>query len=188
MEQPSNTNTTNGTALELPEYGPAMLALPNDKQRAFVAALFNEDAPRKGDGLLIYAAREAQYGTATSSTKSLSVIANRIVHNERTQKAINEYAITAVRTGLAPEVVRSIKNVVRDPGHRDHARILALVYDRLDPLQTLHTVKVEDNRPPTVEATQKVLDRIEQLMQRVGLAPPKVIEGDFQVVEKGAPA
>ena len=42
----------------------------------------------------------------------------------------------------------------------------------------MHTVKVEDSRPPSPEATQKVLDRIEELMKRVGLAPPKVIDGD----------
>jgi hypothetical protein len=59
-----------------------------------------------------------------------------------------------------------------------------MVLDRTDPLQTLHTVKVEDTRPPSVEATQAVLDRIEALMQRAGLLPKSapVIDGECRDV------
>jgi hypothetical protein len=175
--------------VDLPEHGPAMLALPNDKQRAFVAALFNEDAPRKGDGLLIYAAREAQYGTATSSAKSLSVIANRIVHDDRVQAAIAEHSRRVLRT-IPPEAIRALKDLIADPKHRDHARAIAMVLDRTDPLQTIATVRVEDARPPSVEATQAVLDRIEALMQRAGLLPKSapVIEGECRDVTGQAPA
>jgi hypothetical protein len=51
------------------EYGPRMLALPNDKWRAFVVALFDEDAPEKGKGLFQYAAMTAGFGKPTSSAK-----------------------------------------------------------------------------------------------------------------------
>ncbi|HTC04894.1 MAG TPA: hypothetical protein VK749_15935 [Xanthobacteraceae bacterium] len=167
---------------EAPEWGPAMLALPTDRQRAFVAALYDDDAPRKGDGLLIFAAAAAGYGTPTSSKKSLSVIANRIVHDDRVQAAIAEFSQRSVRI-IPPEAVRALKDLIRDPTHKDHARGIAMVLDRVDPLQTMHTVKVEDNRPPTIEATQKVLDRIDELMQRVGLAPaPKVVDGECRDV------
>jgi hypothetical protein len=72
-----------------------------------------------------------------------------------------------------------LKNLIRDPKHKDHARGIAMVLDRADPMQTVHTVRVEDVRPPSVEVTQAVLDRIEALMHRAGLAPPaKVINGD----------
>ena len=176
---------------EPPQMGPNMLALPNDRWRAFVVALYDEDAPRKGEGegLLVYAARKAGFGTATSSPKSLGVQANRICYDERTQKAIAEYSIAVVRSGLAPEVVRAIRNVVNDPAHRDHARMLALVYDRLDPLQTLHTVKVEDHRPASPEITQKVLERIDELARRAGLLPPpQIIDGECSDVTEQAPA
>jgi hypothetical protein len=166
---------------EPPQMGPNMLALPNDRWRAFVVALYDE--------LLVYAARKAGFGTATSSPKSLGVQANRICYDERTQKAIAEYSIAVVRSGLAPEVVRAIRNVVNDPAHRDHARMLALVYDRLDPLQTLHTVKVEDNRPASPEITQKVLERIDELARRAGLLPsPQIIDGECSDVTEQAPA
>jgi len=48
-----------------------MLAL-SEKRRASVCALYDDEAPLKGDGLLIYAARTAGYGTPTSSNKTPS--------------------------------------------------------------------------------------------------------------------
>jgi hypothetical protein len=187
MAQPS---IANDTALELPEHGPAMLALPNDKQRAFVAALFSEEAPRKGDGLLIYAAREAQYGTATSSTKSLSVIANRIVHDDRVQAAIAEHSRLVLRT-IPPEAILALKDLIRDPKHRDHARAIAMVLDRTDPLQTIATVKIQDERPEAIaQVTEKVLARIEEIARRynLGAPPATIIDGEFSVIEGTVPA
>jgi hypothetical protein len=172
---------------ERTEWGPAMAALPNDRQRAFVVALYGEEAPRKGDGLLIYAARAAGYGTPTSSTKSLGVIANRIVHDGRVQAAIVEHSRSVLRA-VPPEAIRALKDLIRDPKARDHARAIAMVIDRTDPLQTLHTVRVEDTRPPSPEVTQKVLDRIEELMQRAGMIPlpPNVIDGEYSDVTEQA--
>ena len=118
--QMTQTNKANLDTIDPPESGPKMLALPNDRWRNFVVALFDEDAPQHGR--LLYAIRKAGFGTPTSSTKSLSVQANRIRHDERTKAAVAEYSIAAVRSGLAPDVVRGIRNVVNDPRHRDHAR------------------------------------------------------------------
>ena len=164
------------------EWGPAMAAI-NDKRRSFVVALYDEAAPRKGDGLLIYAAKTAGYGTATSSTKSLSVIANRIVHDDRVQAAIVEHSRTVLRA-VPPEAIRALKELIRDPKARDHMRAIAAVIDRTDPLQTMHTVKVEDTRPPSPEFTQKVLQRIDELARRAGIlpAPQIMIEGDCRDV------
>ena len=168
------------------EWGPAMAAI-NDRRRAFVVALYDEAAPRKGDGLLIYAAKTAGYGTATSSTKSLSVIANRIVHDDRVQAAIVEHSRTVLRA-VPPEAIRALKELIRDPKARDHARAIAMVIDRTDPLQTLHTVRVEDTRPPSPEMTQKVLDRIDELARRAGLLPaPQIIDGECSDVTEQAP-
>ena len=185
----TGSSIINTTAIDLPEWGPKMLALPNDRWRNFVMALYDQEAPRKDAGLLIYAARKAGFGTSTSSTKSLGVQADRVCYDKRTQEAIAEYSIAVVRGGLAPDVVKGIRNVVNDPKHRDLARILALVYDRLDPLQTLHTVKVEDHRPPSPEITAAVLQRIDELARRAGLLPsPRIIDGDCRDVTEQAPA
>jgi hypothetical protein len=160
-----------------PEWGPAMSAL-SEKRRAFVVALFDDAAPRKGQGLILWAAQLAGYGTPTSSKKSLGVIGTRIIHDDRVQAAIAEYSQRVLRA-IPPEAIRALKNLIRDPKHKDHARGIAMVLDRADPVQTTHTIKVEDNRPPSIEVTQAVLDRIEALMHRAGLAPPaKVIDGD----------
>jgi hypothetical protein len=169
---------------ERTEWGPAMAALPNDRQRAFVVALYDEEAPRKGDGLMIYAARAAGYGTATSSTKSLGVIANRIVHDGRVQAAIVEHSRSVLRA-VPPEAIRALKDLIRDPKHRDHARAIAMVVDRTDPLATVHTVKVENHQIASPEITEKVLQRINELARRAGLLPAPVIEGDFEIVESG---
>jgi hypothetical protein len=166
---------------DAPEWGPAMAAL-SEKRRAFVVALFDENAPNKGNGLFVFAARLAGYGTPTSSKQSLGVIAGRIAHDDRVQAAIVEYSHRALRA-IPPEAIRALKDLIRDPKHKDHARAIAMVIDRADPLQTVHTVRVEDVRPPSVEVTQAVLDRIEALMQRAGLAPPaKVIDGNYRDV------
>ena len=174
---------------EPPQWGPRMLALPNDRWRAFVMALYDADAPRKNDGLLLYAIRKAGFGTPTSTSKAMGVQAHRICYDERTQKAIAEYSIAVVRGGLAPDVVKGIRDVVNDPKHRDHGRILADLYGRLDPVQTLHTVKVEDHRPASPETTERVLQRIDELARRAGLLPsPQIIDGDCRDVTPQAPA
>jgi len=173
------TNTPDIAEPERPEWGPAMAALPNERQRAFVCALYDEDAPRKGEGLLLYAARKAGYGTAMSSTKSLSVIANRIVHDDRVQAAVVEHSRSVLRA-VPPEAIRALKDLLRNPKARDHARAIAMVIDRTDPLHTTTTLRIEDARPPSLELTQKVLDRIEELMQRAGMISPpsKLIDGE----------
>lgn len=169
---------------EAPQWGPKMQALANDKQRAFVCALF--DAP-KAKGRLIWAARAAGYGTATSTNKSLSVISSRLGQDERIQEAIAEESHKRLRT-LSPGAIGALDSLIGNPNHRDHVRALAMVLDRSDPLQTTHTVRVEDVRPPSMEATEKVLARIEELAKRAGLiAPaPPVIDGEFKVVEDTA--
>jgi hypothetical protein len=173
---------------ELPavQFGPKMSALP-EKRRALVCALFDDEAPAKGDGLLVYAARKANYGTATSSTKSLGVIAGRIIHDDDVQDAIKEHSHRVMRA-IPPEAIRALKALIANPNHRDHMRAIAAVIDRTDPLQTIATLKIEDTRPPSVEATQAVLDRIEMLMQRAGLLPKSatVIEGDCRDVTERA--
>jgi hypothetical protein len=169
------------------QFGPKMAAL-SEKRRALVVALFDDDAPSKGDGLLPWAARKAGYGTATSSTRSLGNIAGRIIHDDAVQDGIKEHSHRVMRA-IPPEAIRALRELIRDPTHRDHARAIAMVIDRTDPLQTMHTVKVEDHRPPSPEITAKVLERIDELARRAGLLPPpQTIEGDFEIVESGDPA
>jgi hypothetical protein len=175
------------TADDVPDFGPKMSALP-PKRRALVMALFDEDAPRKGDGLLAFAAQRAGYGSSTSSAKSLGVIAGRIVHDDQVQEAIAEHSHRVMRT-IPPEAIRALKDLIRDSKHPQHFKAIAAVIDRTDPLQTLHTVTVQDNRPPTPEAIELVLKKINELARRAGLslpAPIAAVDAEFVVVEPGA--
>jgi hypothetical protein len=72
-------------------WGPKMLAL-NDRQRAFVVALYSEEVPPKGEGRLIFAAHRAGYGTGKSTNSVLSVIASRLVHDAKIQQARRIFA------------------------------------------------------------------------------------------------
>ncbi len=179
------TGTPDTDGIEAVLFGPKMVAL-SEKRRALVCALFDDDTPAKGDGLLVFAARRAGYGSPTSSTKSLGVIAGRIVHDDDVQAAIKEHSHRVMRA-IPPEAIRALKKLIADPTHRDHMRAIAAVIDRTDPLQTMHTVKIEDTRPPSPEITQKVLARIDELARRAGLLPsPQIIDGECRDVTEQA--
>jgi phage terminase small subunit len=159
-----------------------MQALSNDRRRAFVCALYDEQAPMKGDGLLIYAARKAGYGNkeGTTTNLALGVIGSRLVQYESVHDAIAEYSRNLVRV-ISPEAVRAVRNLIRNPKAKDHARAVGMILDRIAPVETMHTVKVEDNRPPSREAMERVLARIDELAVRAGVMLP-AIEADYRVI------
>jgi phage terminase small subunit len=165
----------------LPDWGPKMKALANDRQRLFVCALF--DAPPHGKGQHIWSAKAAGYGTPTSSNKALGVIAARLLQDEKVQAAVREESHRRLRL-LPPAAITAIQKLIADPSHRDHTRALAMVLDRTDPVEVKHEVNVHHDAP-TVEMTEQVLDRIEQLARRAGIASlPAPIEADFKVVSE----
>jgi hypothetical protein len=160
------------------QLGPKMLAL-SEKHRAFVQALFDEDAPAHGAGLLNYAARKAGY-----EGKAVSVTASRVAYRPDVQAAIKEFSHLAVRA-ISPDAIRAVRNALLDPSHKDNIRAASLVLERVLPSETMHTVRVEDHRPPTVEATEAVLRRIAELAAQAGLpALPAPIDAEFKVVDE----
>ena len=58
----------------VPEWGPKMAALPSDKWRNFVVALFESDGPPEGKGRKIWAIERAGFGkddgTSTNKVRS----------------------------------------------------------------------------------------------------------------------
>jgi hypothetical protein len=167
-----------------PDYGPRMKALDNDRQRAFVVGLFS--APPKGRGQHIWAARFTGYGKAdgTSSNKVLGVIGARLLADQRIVEAVREESQRRLRL-LPPVAIQALEKLIGDPSHRDHMRAIAAVVDRVDPLQQSLNVNVRHDPAPTIEATEKVLDRIEQLARRAGIVSlPAPIDADFKVVSE----
>lgn len=155
-------------------WGSAMLALPSDRHRAFVLALYQVPP---GYGAHVKAAKLAGFGTSTSSAKSWSVIATRLAHDEKILEALHEEDQKRIRAS-APRAIRALQNLIEDPDHKDHARGIGMVLDRVHPTETIHHVKVE--RRTVVVATEEVLARIAELATQAGLDPrllPPTIDG-----------
>jgi len=86
---------------------------------------------------------------------------------------------------LPPVAIQALEKLIGDSSHRDHMRAVAAVIDRVDPLQQSLNVNVRHDPAPTLEMTQKVLDKIEALARRAGIAAlPAPIEGEFKVVSE----
>jgi hypothetical protein len=156
------------------------------RQRKFVIGLFH--APQHGRGQHIWAARFAGYGKAdgTSSNKVLSVIAARLLADQRLIDAVQEESQRRLRL-LPPVAIQALEKLIGDSSHRDHMRAVAAVIDRVDPLQRSVNVNVRHDPAPTIEMTAKVLDKIEQLARRAGVVVPALpapIEGEFKVVSE----
>src|SRR5262249_16013354 len=57
----------------------------------------------------------------------------------------------------APEAVNALMNMVRDPDHRDHARAVAMLLDRADPIETRHNMQVIHK---VVDADQEAIEEL----------------------------
>ena len=106
--------------------GPKMLALPTDRHRAFVRALYTV---RPGFGARVKAAKLAGWGCPTSSPQSMATIASRLSHDERVLEAISEEDEKYIRSS-APRAIGALSRLIENPRHKDHARGIAMVLDR----------------------------------------------------------
>jgi phage terminase small subunit len=154
-------------AVDGTEWGPCMKALASDKHRMFVLALYQI---KPGYGANVKAAKMAGFGTETSSAKSWSVIASRLAHDEKILAAIHEEDQKRIRAS-APRAIRALHNLIEDPTAKDHARGIAMVLDRVHPVETQHTVKVEHEASHGMRATAEVFARIMELAARANVAP-----------------
>jgi hypothetical protein len=150
--------------------GPMMRALPTDRHRAFVRALYQV---KPGHGMYVKAAKLAGFGSPTSTPQSMATIASRLKSDERVMAAISEEDQKYIR-GAAPRALRALDRLVDTPNHKDHARGIAMVLDRVHPAETQHTVKVEHEVGPSLGATAEVLARIAALALRAGIDPTRM--------------
>jgi hypothetical protein len=158
-------------------FGPKMTALPTDRHRMFVLSLY--EIPR-GYGAHVKAAKMAGFGTATTSAKSWSVIASRLAHDDKILEAMREEDERRIRAS-APRAIRALAHLIEDPDHKDHARGIGMVLERVHPVETTHTVKVE-HQGRIVVATAEVMARISMLATRAGLDPLRLappIDAEF---------
>jgi hypothetical protein len=166
------------------EWGPTMEALSSDRHRAFVIALYQV---KQGHGAQVRAAKLAGWGTSTSSAKSWSVIASTLAHDEKIQAALYEEDQKRIRAS-SPRAIRALSNMIENPNHKDHARAVGMVLERVHPAETTHHVKVEHKRQLEVVATEEVLERIRQLAKLAGLDAkkmPRMIDVEYRDVTDG---
>lgn len=168
------------------EDGPKMKALPNDRWRAFVLALYEVKA---GWGAKARAAKLAGFGCETSTSQTMAGIGNRLMHDERILEAIHEVDAKRIR-GIAPRGVRALEHLIETPGHRDHARAIGMLLDRVHPAETVHNVNVKHDVTPDFRETAQVHARIAELTAkfRVPLPAPAadVIDGEFSEIKSQA--
>jgi hypothetical protein len=159
--------------------GAAMKGLPSERHRAFVRALYQV---KPGHGMYVRAAKLAGFGSPTSTPQSMATIASRLKSDERVIAAISEEDQKHIR-GAAPRALRALDRLIETPGHKDHARGIAMVLDRVHPAETISTLKVEHDTTPEFKETAQVLARIAELAAKfcVRLPAPRIIEG--QAVE-----
>jgi phage terminase small subunit len=128
---------TRGGPPDEPEWGPAMMALPNDQQRAFVYHYVRSN-PRRG--ALVAAARRAGY-VANSTPTQQAKFAWKLSRDPRVLQAITEESRKILFCAF-PEAGNALVNLIRDPDHRDHGRAIAMLLDRTFPAETKHNVEV----------------------------------------------
>ena len=172
LDRPKRTRGPRRDLAPLPavdgtEWGPCMKALASDRHRMFVLALYQI---KPGYGANVKAAKMAGFGTATSSAKSWSVIASRLAHDEKILAAIHEEDQKRIRASDS-RAIQALHNLIEDPTAKDHARGIAMVLDRVHPVETQHTVKVEHEAATSMRATAEVFARIMELAARAKVAP-----------------
>lgn len=153
------------------EFGPMMKALPSDRHRAFIQALYQL---KPGYGAATRAARLAGFGTATSSADSMAVIGHRLMHDERILRAVAEEDQKRIRA-TAPRAIRALEALIEDPKSKDHARGIAMVLDRVHPAEAISTVRLTHDVTPEFRSTAEVMARIAELSAKFGIGA-KVID------------
>lgn len=151
------------------EDGPAMKALPTDRHREFVRALYRV---KPGHGAQVMAARMAGWGRPSTTPKAMAVYASRLIHDPRVQAALYEEDQKRIRA-TAPRAIRALAALVEDPKHRDHSRGIAMVLDRVHPAETAVTVKHDVT--PEFKSTAEVMQRVIALAAKFNVTLPKVI-------------
>ena len=157
-----------------PQWGPAMAALPNDKWRRFVVAIYDADAPRKDNGLWPWAMARA--GFKFKSTDVAGISAQRLIHDPRMKKACAEYSRTVLRA-LSPVTIKAVRELLENPKSKHHAKAIDAVLNRSDPLPHPSTTINIDNTVRVEMTADQMFARIRELAAKHSLDPEPWLSG-----------
>jgi hypothetical protein len=152
------------------ELGPAMKALPNEKWRDFVRYLVRD--PAHGGITRSYVkAGFGKHSRPTSPRLNLSKSAFKLCADVRIINAIAEESRKVLRIGH-PEAVNALYAMIRDPEHKDHARAVAMVLDRVDPVETRQSINVVHRH---IDADEEELEEL-RAARALGATREKLLE------------
>jgi hypothetical protein len=156
------------------ELGPAVRALQNDRQRAFLQfylwETFNNKRP-KNYGAIAAAARKAGYGNPNTTAKNMGNIGWKLMRDPRMVAAVAEESRKYLRAG-APEAVAAVRALVRNPDHPGHVRGIQMTLDRADPVESRSFVEVTHiSVNPDTEALEEL-----RALRALGTSREKLIE------------
>jgi phage terminase small subunit len=148
-----------------PRMGPAMAAL-RPRWQEFVRQLFHQ-APGHGNHT---AALRAAGISKNSSKRVQSQHAYKLMHDPRIQKAIVEESQNFIRA-TGPSAAQMLNRLVLNENHRDHARALGMILDRVAPIETKHVVDVRHTRTldETLQAMNAPREQLTEFFGEAGL-------------------
>jgi hypothetical protein len=156
------------------QLGPALKALPNPRWIAFVEFYLLEtytNTHKNNYAAQARAARKAGFGSPKSTSRTMAHIGWRLMRDDRIIAAISEESRKLLRAG-APEAVKAVHAGVRNSDHKDHARFVAMVLDRADPVESRSFVEVTHK---TIDPDMEALEELRALRQ-LGTSRDKLFE------------
>jgi hypothetical protein len=138
--------------------GKELLAHPADevtlgelepKERLFVIAFSTPGTETYGNAAK--AARFAGYGNSESTPDTFARIGNRLLHRARVAKGIAELGMRA----LTPDALAAIRQIVRDPLHKDRMKAASAILERQAP-----TIQKSE-----IDVTHRIVDHTAEALQ-----------------------
>lgn len=173
-----------GEVVKLPpraQWGPAMQALPTDKQRLFVCAMLET-----GGRSMTEAARIAGYGSDDGHPNALRVSASRLAHDADILAAMDEESAKRLRSNRIL-AVSTLEHIIKS-GMKDSDRLKAIemLLNRTGlHAMSEHKVVTSD----TSRSDEELVKRLRHLAKESGMPENELlrqagyIDADFTVVE-----
>lgn len=148
-----------------PRYGPAMLALPNDRWRHFVEAYMMHTTGTGNDKGHLAACKAAGF---TGTEASLRVTAHRVFHDERVQRAMQEELRRAVVTD-GPAARAVMRGIMDNPAHPMQFAAAKTIMDKAIPAM----LEVQHNHEHSI--APEMMTKALQLARSYGMPVEKML-------------
>ena len=152
-------------------FGPAMVALPTDRQRAFVIALLDTGG--------INHTKAAQLAGFEGDNNSLKVTAHRVFHDERVQAAIREEANRRLHASAGLAVCVLVEIATSAPQPKDRIKAAQAILNRTGMHEkTEHKVTTTD----ISKTDEELVKRAKELAKQFGMDERQLL-GDMGIVD-----